>query len=324
MIEILKAPPFATIQDAGRPGWRAEGMPTGGAIDTWSMRVANTLVGNAVDAPVLEWLLGGGSFRFDRAAAFCLAGARVEAWIDGVPVGDRQTSFAPAGAVLHVGGFLSGRTLYIAIEGGVSVPRVLGSASTYLPGRFGGVFGRKLLAHDQIAIGPRCWPPPRSDPAWLVDLPQPRDTATARFIPGPHWLALPEAARSRLTTHGFNVSPESDRAGVRLTGKIPCGDVDFSAPSEPVLPGTVELTSDGNLIALLADGPTTGGYPKVAVVIQADVPVIAQRRPGTAIRFVAVSPEDAIAASRQDRAHLATLAKRVRPPRDDLPDLVGF
>lgn len=324
MIEILKPPPFVTIQDAGRPGWRVEGLPPGGAIDLWSMRLANTLVGNHPDAPALEWLLGGGSLRFDRASAFCLTGARVEAWLDGVPVGDRQICYTPAGGVLNVGGFLAGRTLYLAIEGGLSVPRVLGSASTCLPGRFGGVFGRKLLAHDRIELGARPWPPPRFDPGWLADLPEPRDTATARFVRSPQMDDLSEAARDRIASHAFKVSPDSDRAGVRLTGRIPCDGINFAAPSEPVLAGTIELTSDGNLIVLLADGPTTGGYPKPGVVILADLPVVAQRKPGATLRFVEVTPAEAIKASKQQRAHLATLAARVRPPRDDLPDLAEF
>jgi biotin-dependent carboxylase-like uncharacterized protein len=324
MIEILKAPPFATVQDAGRPGWRTDGLPPGGAIDPWSLRLANTVVGNDQDAATLEWLLGGGSLRFDRASAFCLAGARVDAWLDGVPVEDRQVCFAPQGSVLNVGGFISGRTLYIAIEGGIAVPRVLGSASTYLPGRFGGHLGRKLLAHDCVPLGPRRWPPPSFNAAWIEKLPQPRDVATVRFIIGPNWEHLSAMARTRIVGHAFRISPDSDRAGIRLGGKIPCEGLNFAAPSEPVVPGTIELTSDGNLIVLLADGPTSGGYPKPGVVIQADVPVIAQRKPGANLRFVEVTPLEALTAAHQARAQLAELANLVRPKRSRLPDVAGF
>ncbi|HUG10252.1 MAG TPA: biotin-dependent carboxyltransferase family protein [Opitutaceae bacterium] len=324
MIEILKAPPFATVQDAGRLGWRTDGLPPSGAIDLWSLRLANVIVGNNADAPALEWLLGGGSLRFDRASAFCLAGARVEAWLDGMPVEDRQVCFAPQGSVLNVGGFISGRTLYIAIEGGIAVPRVLGSASTYLPGHFGGHLGRKLLAHDRVPLGPRRWPPPCFNPTWVERLPQPRDAATARFIFGPNWEDLSAIARTRLVGHAFRISPDSDRAGVRLGGKIPCEGLNFAAPSEPVIPGTIELTSDGSLIVLLADGPTSGGYPKPGVVIQADVPVIAQRRPGANLRFVEVTPSEALIAAHQARSQLADLANQVRPKRSRLPDTVSF
>ncbi|HEY5551935.1 MAG TPA: biotin-dependent carboxyltransferase family protein, partial [Opitutaceae bacterium] len=317
-------PPFATIQDAGRPGWRGEGLPPGGAIDPWSLRLANTVVGNDADAPALEWLLGGGSLRFDRASAFCLTGARVEAWLDGVPVEDRQICYAPGGGVLNVGGFLSGRTLYIAIEGGISVPLTLGSASTYLPGRFGGLFGRKLIAHDHLALGQRRWPPPRFNAAWIDKLPQPRDVATARFIFGPNWEDLSAIARTRIVGHAFRVSPDSDRAGVRLGGKIPCDGINFAAPSEPVIPGTIELTSDGNLIVLLADGPTTGGYPKPGVVICADLPVIAQRKPGASLRFVEVTPSEALTAAHLARLQLTELASHVRPERARLPDVASF
>lgn len=324
MIEILNPPPFATIQDGGRPGWRGEGLPPGGAIDRWSLRLANTIVGNEPEAPALEWLLGGGSLRFDRASAFCLAGARVEAWLDGVPVDDRQICYAPAGGVLNVGGFLSGRTLYIAIEGGLTVQLVLGSAATYLPGRFGGLHGRRLLAHDHIALGQRPWPPPRFNATWVDTLPQPRDVATARFVFGPGWESLSAIARTGIVGHAFRVSTDSDRAGVRLSGRIPCDGVSFAAPSEPVVPGTIELTSDGNLIVLLADGPTTGGYPKPGVVIAADLPVVAQRKPGATMRFVEVTPTEALTAAHQARSQLAALAALVRPEHNRLPDVAGF
>lgn len=324
MIEILKPPPFATIQDTGRPGWRSEGLPPCGAIDRWSLRLANTIVGNDSNAPALEWLLGGGSLRFDRASAFCLTGAKVEAWLDGVPVEDRHICYSPAGGVLNIGGFLAGRTLYIAIEGGIAVAPVLGSASTYLPGKFGGHFGRKLVAHDRVRLGNRRWPPPRFNAAWIARLPQPRDTVTARFMPGPSWDALPAFARTRIVSHGFKVSPDSDRAGVRLGGNLPCKGINFAAPSEPAIPGTIELTNDGSLIVLLADGPTTGGYPKPGVVIQADIPVVAQRKPGASLRFVEVTPTVAIIAANKARAHLEGLAAQVRPRRDNLPDLVDF
>jgi len=324
MIEILKAPPFATIQDAGRLGWRAEGVPQGGAIDPWSLRLANTIVGNEPDAPALEWLLGGGSLRFDRASAFCLAGAEVEAWIDGVPVMDRQICYSPAGGILNVGGFIGGRTLYIAIEGGIVVPTVLGSASTYLPGRFGGMFGRKLLAHDRIGLGNRRWPPPRFKTEWIARLPQPREVMTARFLPGPGWEGISAMARTRIASHGFRVSPDSDRAGVRIGGTIHCDGIDFAAPPEPVIPGTIELTNDGSLIVLLADGPTTGGYPKPCVVIQTDIPVVSQRKPGSNLRFVEVTPSVAKIAANIARTQLSELAAQVRPRRNALPDLINF
>jgi urea carboxylase len=201
---------------------------------------------------------------------------------------------------------------------------VLGSASTYLPGRFGGHLGRKLLAHDCVPLGPRRWPPPSFNAAWIEKLPQPRDVATVRFIIGPNWEHLSAMARTRIVGHAFRISPDSDRAGIRLGGKIPCEGLNFAAPSEPVVPGTIELTSDGNLIVLLADGPTSGGYPKPGVVIQADVPVIAQRKPGANLRFVEVTPLEALTAAHQARAQLAELANLVRPKRSRLPDVAGF
>jgi allophanate hydrolase subunit 2 len=193
-----------------------------------------------------------------------------------------------------------------------------------LPGRFGGHFGRNLIAHDHLQLGNRRFPPPRFNKDWLSRLPEPREVMTARFLPGPGWETISAMARTRIASHGFQVSPDSNRAGVRLNGKIPCKGIDFAAPSEPVVPGTIELTNDGNLIVLLADGPTTGGYPKPGVIIQADIPVVAQRKPGATLRFVEVTPTVAVTAANIARAHLTSLAAHVRPKSSNLPDLVNF
>src|SRR3954470_19323891 len=153
MISITKAPPYLTIQDAGRKNARSAGVPPGGAMDSFALSVANALVGNPPDFAVLEWALGGGSVRFDRACAFSLAGATVHATLSGVDVAPCTTTYARAGEILSVQQIVSGRFLYLACSGGFDVPLLLGSRSTYLPGHFGGL-GGTIKTGDSIALGP--------------------------------------------------------------------------------------------------------------------------------------------------------------------------
>src|SRR5215469_1057605 len=152
MIEVLTAPPFLMVQDLGRERFRAQGVPVGGAMDPWALSTANVLVGNPPDAAALEWGLGAGSIRWHRAGSCALAGAFVEATLDGVAVSLHTTYRVQSGSTLTVHRFPAGRLMYLATDGGLDVPIVLGSRATYLPGRFGGFEGRLLRASDRVAL----------------------------------------------------------------------------------------------------------------------------------------------------------------------------
>lgn len=285
MIELLVAPPYLTVQDLGRTGYRAQGVPVGGAMDPWALATANVLVGNAPDAAALEWGLAGGTLRWEHDGYCAIAGASVEATFDGEPVAMHATQRVRAGGRLTIHRFLTGRFAYIAIHGSIDVPAVLGSRSTYLPGRFGGLEGRLLRKGDRLAVGVPCGPAP---PAGFV-LPaslQPRYEATeCRAVPGPHASLFGPSGWAEFTNEPFRIDPGSDRTGYRLAGRALHHSVDTSLPSAPVCSGAVQVPAGGLPIVLMADAPTVGGYPVIAVIASIDLPVIAQRQPGDEVKF---------------------------------------
>lgn len=294
-IRILSAPPLLTVQDLGRPGHRAAGLPAGGAMDPWALRTANALVGNEEGRAALEWAGGGGALSCGREVQLALAGADVEATIDGRRVTAGCTLRLPAGAVLEVGRMRAGRFLYLAVAGGIAVPSVLGGAATYLPAGLGGLEGRRLRAGDLLPVrrapdraatgGFRC-------PAELLD-PVPAAGDAIRFVRGPRAAMLDDEGWATLAGAEFHVGRASDRMGYRLDGPSVTADARPDMASEPACPGAIQLPPDGHPIVLMADAPTVGGYPQVAVVCSADLGRLAQSPPGTALRFTVVTVAEA-------------------------------
>ncbi len=306
MIEIVAAPPYLTIQDQGRPGHRAEGVPGGGAIDTWGHAVANVIVGNPANSAALEWGLSGGRIRWQRGGLFALAGARVEATLDGEPVAMDRSQRAEAGSELVITRFLGGRFVYLAFSGGIDVPLVLGSRSTYLAARFGGLEGRMVRSGDRLDVGP-------ADLAVAGfaapdDLVPRYDRAEIGVVAGPHAGLFSAETWRVLTDTAFGIDAASDRMGYRLVGPPIEHAGDAALPSAPVCAGAVQIPAGGRPIVLMADGPTVGGYPVIAVVCSADLPVVAQRRPGESVRFRAMTVEDSQRAFRRRAVSIHTLA----------------
>lgn len=312
MIEIEKAPAFATVQARSRVGWRAHGLPGGGALDTWSFHLANALVGNRPDDAAIEWMLGVGRVRFLRPAPFALTGADVSARLSERAVLSRRLYFAAEGEVLQIDALRDGRALYLAFGGGLQVPSVLGSRATYVPARLGGLDGRPLRSGDQLTIGKRSWPPPRFEERWLNECPWLGNRDPIRVIPGPQWCDLAEDFRTAFFGMTWTVGAEADRAGLRLESRLKASGLSFTAPSEPVAPGTIQLTPDGRPLVLLADGPTVGGYPKLGVVASVDLGRLAQTTPGALVQFQATTVADAQQAYRSTVTWLAGLRSQVR------------
>jgi antagonist of KipI len=307
VITVTKAPPWLAVQDAGRTGFRADGVPLGGAMDQFALRAANLMVGNDPDAAVLEWSLAGGMLRFESAATFVLVGAIVNADIGGRPVAPCTTTRALAGNQLTVERFLAGRFLYVAVAGGIDVPSVLGSRSTYLPGHFGGLSGRLVKTGDQLSTGPG-----RSSPNegfhCATELMPRYDNETVHITRGPQADIFGDHAFTILGESGHRVSAASDRTGYKLDGPS-IGPSPGSLPSEAACPGSIQVPGDGHPIILMADAPTVGGYPKIAVVSEADLPIVAQRRPGDNLRFEMISTEQSQKALRRRASNLNTLAQ---------------
>ena len=302
-ITILQPGLFTTIQDLGRPGYRASGVPLSGAADRVSLAVANSLVGNPPGAAAIECTLLGPTLRFDKAATVALAGAA----FPGLPSG-RAIAVA-AGTELALGHVTAGCRGYLAVAGGIDVLEVLGSRSTFVPAGLGGFAGRVLRAGDRLAAGEAGAVTAASGglPLQLATVRRPR---VLRVVPGEHADWFSDAAWGKT----FRTSSRSNRMGVRLDGQPLAGaeGVDRAAAgslrSIPVFPGAVQVPPDGGPIILLADAQTIGGYPVFGHVITADLPVAAQLRPGDEVCWQPVSLAEAQAAVREQQAAVAAFA----------------
>jgi biotin-dependent carboxylase-like uncharacterized protein len=317
VIEVERAGALSTVQDAGRFGQRHLGVGAAGALDAYSAQVANLLVGNPVGAALLECTLVGPSLRFTRAVRIALTGAPLEAEVDGVALPGWRPIELPAGSVLRLGACRRGVRAYVAVDGGIEVEPLLGSAATDLRAGFGGHGGRALRAGDRLALRAAAHRFDHIDVArWWID-PAPdlsfADEHTVHVLPG-HDSTLPATA---LLHRRWRVSARSDRQGLQLEG-APLHLADArDRVSEPVVPGTVQLPPDGTPIVLLAEAQTVGGYPRVAHVASADLPQLAQCRPGDGLRFMPIDPAGARArrwaqAARLGRIALAIEAKTRR------------
>ena len=284
MIVVERAPPYLTVQDGGRPGYRASGVPPGGAMDRWSLSHANILVGNERNAAGLEWAIGGGSLRFRDDADIALAGAEVEATLDDTPVATGTRISARAGQVLAIERLLIRRFVYLAISGGISCPPVLGSRSTYVPAAFGGIEGRSLKKGDiipitQVASGGK------HAGVELGSIEGPDyDSELIRVVAREDGRAFEDFAVA-----SFTVAAASDRMGYRLEANRQMEAMGASITSEPVCAGAIQIPPSGEPIVLMADSPTVGGYRLIATVISSDLPILAQCMPGRIVRFGGVS-----------------------------------
>ncbi|HEY8106682.1 MAG TPA: biotin-dependent carboxyltransferase family protein, partial [Gemmatimonadales bacterium] len=297
MITVLRAPAFATVQDLGRIGHLSAAVPRAGALDPFALRVANLLVGNSRDAAVIEWGVGGGEIRFERDATIALAGATARAAIGGRPITKDRAEPVRAGECLRVERIEQGAWVYVAVSGGIDVPPVLGSRATYLPAHFGGLDGRLLRTGDQLPIGDAAQTP-ASRASLPAELASKGADEPIALLSGPDHAAAPAAWDWLLSTE-FRVSRAVSRMGYRLEAQAPSFSVPGDRPSAPACPGTVQLPPGGAPIVLMPDGPTVGGYVRVAVVATADLGRVAQRAPGESVRFRMIEVHEARARLRR-------------------------
>jgi biotin-dependent carboxylase-like uncharacterized protein len=296
MIEVRQAGLCDLVMDLGRPGHGAQGVPAGGAADPATLAAANRLVGNDPDAAVLEIVLAGPALAFPAGAVAALAGARfAAARSSGVPVAWNETLVLAAGETLTLGAAEAGARCWLAVRGGVAVDPVLGSRSTFLPGGWGGLAGRALRVGDRLPVGPAA-----GDVRLLrARPPAVEGDAPLRVVAGPQIGGFDDAGLAAFFGGSFRVDPASDRRGLRLAGPR-VRHAQPELPSQGVLPGAIQVPPDGQPIVLGWDGPVTGGYPVIATVIGADLPRLAQLRPGDAVRFVTVELDTARGLATQD------------------------
>ena len=311
MISVLKPGLLATVQDAGRPGLRAFGMPVAGAIDRWALAAANLLAGNGPGAAAVELTLLGGSFRFERAALAALAGADMQARLDGEPVAPWSSFRARAGSTLVLGPAAAGVRCYLAVRGGVDVPPVLGSRSTYVRARVGGLGGRALAAGDLLPVGRGRGRPPAPRALAAGEVPACGGEVRLRALPGPQEDRFDPEGIETFYSAAWKVTPQNDRMGYRLEGPPVRHLAGADILTDPLLPGAVQVPGNGRPIVLMVDCQTAGGYAKIATVIGPDLRRLAQARAGDTVRFARVTHAAAVRALREERAALGALARRI-------------
>lgn len=301
MLEVLRIAPLSSVQDSGRDAWRALGVPRSGPLDEWSHAVANVLVGNRPDAAALELGYGRSQLRFGAPALIAVCGARAPVQINGVAMPLWRPIVIATGATLSIDPAQLGARCYLAISGGVLTPPVLGSRSALVqqPGFPPPLQRGETLRYSTAALAQ--WPALRRAPGranwaapwWadgepLLDL---EGHAGLRVIEGAHTRLLHD--RRALYTGSFTLSAGANRMAAPLTGDVLAISDAANLVSEPVVSGTVQLPPDGHPVILLAEAQTVGGYARIAHVASIDLARLAQRRPGSRIRFEPVGVEAA-------------------------------
>ena len=279
MIRVRKPGLLTTVQDLGRPGLAHLGVPTAGAADRRAFGLANRLVGNQPGAAALEITLAGPELELEAGGWIALTGGRVTAHLDGRPVPMDMAVRADPGQVLRVGSVTSGLRAYLAVRGGIDVPPVLGSRSTDTLAPVGPPRleeGARLPVGDQAGGDPyrQVAPTPPVDPEPVL-----------RTVRGPRDEVFTHDAVRGLIGAAWTVTSDSDRTGVRLDGPVLERRRRVELASEGMVEGSLQVPPDGHPILFLANHPTTGGYPVIAVVVGADLPLAAQARPGTRMLF---------------------------------------
>jgi antagonist of KipI len=309
-IVVIKSGMLTTIQDRGRWGYQAEGVPVAGPMDPCAHRLANALVGNEGGAATLEITFVGPELEFEDERIVAVAGAEFDITVDGRPVPANAPLVATAGSRLCVGRRRRGARAYVAVRGGLDVPIVLGSRATHLVSAMGGLNGRPLRAGDRVPLGP----PDRArrTPAALADpWPLPERPARIRVLPGPQVEAFTADALDTLQSAPYVIGQDSDRMGFRLEGPRlrHSRGADIISDATPL--GVLQVPASGQPILLMADRQTAGGYPKLATVISADIAAAGQLAPGDAIVFTVSTRSEAMAALiAQERALMAIEAAR--------------
>jgi len=311
-IRVIRSGMLTTIQDSGRWGYQSHGVPVAGPMDPVSHRLANALVGNDRDAATLEVTLLGPELEFEDERVVAVTGADFEITLDGKPAQAGSAFVVAAESRLRFGRRRRGARAYLAIRGGVAVPPVLGSRATHVISAMGGIGGRPIKAGDRLPLGVAEVSRPTVAPPNEPIVPLPGQPAPLRVLPGPQADAFAADAFNALQSTPYKVGQQSDRMGFRLEGPrlTHARSADIISDATPL--GVLQVPASGQPILLMADRQTTGGYPKIATVITADLPIAGQLGPGDTLLFSVCTPREAMAALiAQERALMALESWRV-------------
>ncbi|MEP6850243.1 MAG: biotin-dependent carboxyltransferase family protein [Acidobacteriota bacterium] len=291
-LTIVKEGIFTTLQDLGREGFRSLGVNPGGVMDRAATRIINTLLGNSDNEGVLEMHFPAGEIRFDREGVIALGGADMSPELSGKPISNWRMVTVTKGDKLRFAAKTKGERTYLAVAGGFKIDEWLGSKSTNLTAAAGGFEGRRLRTADTIKFDSESLRK-ISLAASPSILPRYSRFPTVRFVRGAEFADLTDASQNSFQTDSFVISKNSDRMGFRLSGE-PLSITNLREMiSSAVNFGTVQSLPDGQLIVLMADHQTTGGYPRIAHVIARDLPLLAQLGPNDGVAFHEVNIEQA-------------------------------
>ena len=310
-ISITRPGLLTTVQDLGRWGWQAAGVPVSGVMDRQSSRIANALVGNAPGAALLEITLAGPQIEFHDDRLIAVAGATFAMDLDGTAVTVNEVIRVRSGSRLTFGERKAGARAYFAISGGIETADVLGSRSTHLGSAMGGFDGRALKAGDRLPLGHAA--PARERVRTILDqvfLTSESNSSKARVrvVSGPESDRFEKHALMEFQSAPYRVGNQSNRMGFRLEGPAVAGPSDIV--SDITTMGTLQVPSSGQPILLMADRQTTGGYPRIAHVITADLPKVAQLAPGDEMTFTVCTHAEAHDALVQSERQLRALEAR--------------
>lgn len=317
-LRIIAPGLLTTVQDLGRPGYQQLGIPVSGALDPFGLCAANTLVGNEPGTAALEAAYTGPTFAVEAESvrlAFVGGSTAIEVLPDetasaGTLISPMESVRLEHGAVVRIGSLRDSAILYIAVEGGFDLPPVLGSRSTYLRGGFGGWQGRALTAGDRVPLLRN-----RATDRDELRLDGVALSAPERFrvVLGPQHDYFSDSAIADFLGGTYTVAAGSDRMGMRLEGPPIAHARGYDITSDAIAPGSIQVPGNGKPIVLLADRQTTGGYPKLATVISADLPALGRLPIGAQVAFRSVSLEEAVAARRTLLQQMKNLREKLVP-----------
>lgn len=322
-IKVIKAGLSTTVQDLGRPGYFHLGIPEGGAMDRFALRVANMLVDNDEGVACLEAVFMGPELEFECDTWVAVTGATMPILLDGEAREGWAAFPVKAGQVLSFGFLKAGARIYIAVAGGIDTPVQLGSRSTYVIGALGGIDGRPVAVADMLPLGTPGKPAARKVSADLLRPTQ--NPVELRVLPGLYWHRITEASQDRFFAEEWTVAPEADRMGYRFRGGTAMEFVPraqpFGAGSDPsnivdgcYAYGSIQVPGGTEPIVLHRDAVSGGGYFTMGAVISADMDLIGQLQPNTKVRFKKVDMETALSARKARHARLQTIRDALAAP----------
>lgn len=313
-LRIIKAGLFDSIQDTGRYGYQHLGINPTGAMDRYAAQLANALLGNELNEPVLEMHFPAAQILFEQAVIICITGANFSPTINGAELSLNQPYLISAGCVLQFKKPVEGARAYLAVYNRLKIERWLDSFSTNAKASAGGFKGRRLMKDDVILFQKNLHLHTSNE--MLIALPWKEviegGEQNIAFMEGPEWNWMTRTVQQDFEKGCFRITPASDRMGYRLNGPALQQKDSTQLISSAVTFGTIQLLPDGQLIILMADHQTTGGYPRIANIISAHLPLLAQMGPGATVHFQKTSPESAEEKMMQEQKRLLQIQKECK------------